>query len=329
MTKNILSLRSAGAAIAAVLALPSTAVLAQEIVTPPTMPAAIPPPPLIIPQAAPVPAAPAPVIVIPAQPTAPVVAEAPAPAPRATRQSAQRPAARAATAAPVARTAAPAAVAAPVAAVEAIPPADIEFASAQTALPADATPELDSATSAETGNGLGAGELGLIGGALAVGGIAAAALFARRRRRDPDAGPVDVFAARHAGPPTPQMPQPAAAPATAPRGPVAPVAATTPLAARHPVAASGGYHVRQAEQGPTADNPFLTRKNRMRRAHFLDAQEAKMDPVGRAVATPTQTAPAKNSDWLDEYRQQNRAASGLSGDWMDDTNPRFVTADAH
>lgn len=322
MTKHIFPPRPAGAAIAAVLALSSTAAFAQEIVAPPSMPAAVPAPVLIIPQAAPAPAAPAPVIVMPAQPTAPVVAEAAAPAPRATRQVAQRPsvsarpAVRAAAPAPVARTAEPAVTAAPVAAVAAVQTADIEFAPTQTALPADATPELDTATTVQTDGGLGAGELGLIGGALAVGGIAAAALFARRRRRDPAPEPVDVFAARSAAPPTPLAPQPMAVPMTTARA--APVA---------PIAVGTGNHVRQAEQGPTADNPFLTRRNRLRRARFLDAQEAKLNPVDR-VAAQSQAAPAK-SDWLDDYRQQNRAASGLSGDWMDDNNPRLAPAGAH
>ena len=327
MTKHIFPLRPAGAAIAAVLALSSTAAFAQEIVAPPTMPAAAPAPMLVIPQSAPVPAAPAPVIVMPTQPTPPVVAEAPARVPRATRQAAQRPAAtarpaaRVAAPAPVARTAAPIATAAPVVAAEASPPADIEFAPAQTAFPADATPELDTATTADTDTGLGAGELGLIGGALAVGGIAAAALFARRRRRDPAPEPVDVFAARSAAPPTPLTPPPVAAERTAPVA-----AAVAPLVAHRPVAAGTGFHVHQAEQGPTADNPFLTRRNRLRRARFLDAQEAKMNPADCAAMT---SAVPDKGDWLDDYRQQNRAASGLSGDWMDDTNPRFVTAGAH
>ena len=318
MTKHIFPLRPAGAAIAAVLALSTTAGIAQDIVAPPAMPA---PAPTIV-LLAPAPAAPAPVIVIPTQPTAPVVAKAPAPAPRATRQAAQRPAApprpaaRATAAAPVARPAATIAAAAPVAAIEAPLPADIEFAPAQTALPADATPELDTATTAEADSGLGAGELGLIGGALAIGGIAAAALLARRRRRDPAAEPIDVFAARSAAPPTPLAPQPVATPvATARAAPVAPVAAGT------------GTHVRQAEQGPTADNPFLTRRNRLRRARFLDAQDARLSPADRAAAQ-SQTAPAKG-DWLDDYRQQNRAASGLSGDWMDDNNPRLAPATTH
>ena len=292
MTKHIFPLRPAGAAIAAVLALSSTAAFAQEIVAPPTMPAAAPAPVLVIPQSAPVPAAPAPVIVMPTQPTAPVVADAPAPAPRATRQPAQRPAATArpaahvAAPAPVARTAAPIAAAVPVAATLAIPPADIEFAPAQTAFPADATPELDTATTVESDNGLGAGELGLIGGALAVGGIAAAALFARRRRRDLAPEPVDVFAARSAAPPTPLTPEAVAAERT---GPVA--AAVAPLVAHRPVAAGTGFHVHQAEQGPTADNPFLTRKNRLRRARFLDAQEAKLSSTDRTTATQAARRP--------------------------------------
>lgn len=36
-----------------------------------------------------------------------------------------------------------------------------------------------------------------------------------------------------------------------------------------------GYYTASVDQGPTAINPFLTRKYRMRRAHFLDRQLAK------------------------------------------------------
>lgn len=319
MTKTILPLRPASAAIAAVLALSSTAGFAQEIVGPPAMSAPV--PTIVLP--APAPAAPAPVIVLPTQPTAPVATPevAEAPAPRASRP-AVRQAARSAprAVAPVVRTTAPVAVPATIEPAAEIAPAEVEFAPVQTAAPADATPELDStvATTTDSG-GLGAGELGLIGGALAIGGIAAAALLARRRRRDPEPEPIDIFAGRNAAPPTPLAPKPvvarpataqAAAPAPRP-DPVGPLAtdyvapAPASLAPRRPLAAgtATGYHARQAELGPTPENPFLTRRNRMRRAHFLDAQAAN----GHTPAVAANEAPA--DDWLDAYRKEYRTAA--------------------
>ncbi len=187
-------------------------------------------------------------------------------------------------------------------------PADVEFAPVQT--PVAEQPPVAVLTSDE---GLSAGELGLIGGALAIGGLAAAAMLAGRRRRDPDAAPEDYVAATF----IPRQPEadpavamPMAHPRTAAQGGVPIAAADTaatvtpfkPLYSAQPaqpaVAGSADRHVRLAEQGPTADNPFLTRKNRMRRARFLDAQDAK------------------------------GLGSTLSGNWLDDRNARFRTAAA-
>ncbi len=43
------------------------------------------------------------------------------------------------------------------------------------------------------------------------------------------------------------------------------------LAREEILAKPSGYFEEMAEQGPTAENPFLTRKNRMKRAHFYEA----------------------------------------------------------
>ena len=277
---------------------------------PPTAPV------IVLPQAAP-PAVAAPTIVVPVQPKAPapkpeiVAAPAPVAEPRAAR-TAVRPAPVAAAprraapaAAPVQTIAGPAAIDGLEAPVAAAPAADVEFAPVQAPV-AEVAPVDVSASD----DGLSAGELGLIGGALAIGGLAAAAMLAGRRRRDPDAAPDDYVAATFAPrdsdvDPVVAMPvaRPRADGATvAPTGTTATIAPFKPVYGAHqaqsPALATAGRHVRMAEQGPTTDNPFLTRKNRMRRARFLDAQEAQA------------------------------GGSTLSGNWLDDSNPRFRTAAA-
>ncbi len=317
--QKTLPLRSAGAAIAAVLALSSTAGFAQEMTNPVITPVPPTAPVVVMPQASPPVAAP-PTIILPSQPITPAakpeIATATAPA---TQPRVARTAARPAPIAAAPANAAPANVAAPATAgpaatdglaapVSAVPPADVEFAPVQAPLTEPAPVSI-----ATSDNGLSAGELGLIGGALAIGGLAAAAMFAARRRRDPDAAPDDYVAATvapHQPEPSPVIAMQVAAarvaatmakPATAAVG-TAIVAPIKPIHSAQPTRTSdqttAGRHVRMAEQGPTADNPFLTRKNRLRRARFLDAQEAE---AGK---------------------------SELSGNWMDDSNPRFRMAAA-
>lgn len=318
MTQKTPPLRSAGAAIAAVLALSSTTGYAQEMTAPVVAPAPPAAPVIVLPQAAP-PAAPTPTIVVPVQPKAPApkpeIAAAPAPA-AASEPGAARTAARAdpvaatprravPVTAPAQTIAGPAAIDGLEAPVAAAPAAEVEFAPVQApdaeVVPVDVTASED---------GLSAGELGLIGGALAIGGLAAAAMFAGRRRRDPDGAPEDYVAATFAprdSDADPIIAMPLARP-RADAATVAPTATTATIAPFKPIygatqaqtSKSGavGRHMRMAEQGPTTDNPFLTRKNRMRRARFLDAQEAQA------------------------------GGSTLSGNWLDDSNPRFRTAAA-
>lgn len=289
-----LSLRTAGAAIAAVLAFPSTAVLAQDAASPAVAAPAAPAPVIVLPQPAPLPPAPAPVLVVPAEPQAPASVEAPAetaaaPAPRArvTTRSAPapaRPAANGATPlAPAPVIADPATNASPVAEV----PADIEFAPPQSV----DTVESTAPVAVSDGDGLSAGELGLIGGALAIGGIAAAALLSRRRRHDPQLEPIDMLAVSTAAPPRPVVP---ASPAvtTAP--------GAIPIGSRRQAQSGNrpvGRHEAMVDGGPTADNPFLTRKNRLRRARFLDKQEAAL------------SAQPEQGDWMDDYRRRYRSAA--------------------
>lgn len=315
--KAPLSLRTASAAIAAVLALPSTTVLAQELTSPAATPTA-PAPQIILPQ--PVsptqPTQPAPGETIPQPPPAPVAAE-PATAPVATtlaRRSspaASRPAPRdtavTATPAPVQsdnETSAPAATELPV--------EDASAVATPTFIDEPAAP-VPVTTDSVSDDGLSTTELGLIGGAVAIGGIVGVALL-NRRRRDPDAPPFDVIAASSAPPPPARQPR-----AEVPPPAIAPIAAAATHAAApvrqpqmqaqtnapssigpcstKPRSTAVGRHEAMVEDGPTADNPFLTRRNRLRRARFLDKQEQQAGP-----ATPA------GDDWLDDYRRKYRAA---------------------
>lgn len=312
--KAPLSLRTASAAIAAVLALPSSSVLAQELTAPAATPTA-PAPQIILPQPVPPtePTQPTPGETIPQPPPAPVAAEptagpiAAVPARRAppgASRPAPRNAAVAAAPAPIQsaeETSAPAVAALPVEDSGAI--ATPPFIDEPVA-PANVTNETVS------DDGLSTTELGLIGGAVAIGGILGVALL-NRRRRDPDAPPFDLIAASNA--PPPPVPQPRA---EVPPPAVAPAAATPAAApvrqpqmqaqtsvppsigprSTKPRNTAVGRHEAMVDDGPTADNPFLTRRNRLRRARFLDKQEqqANESAVG-------------GNDWLDDYRRQYRA----------------------
>lgn len=314
--KAPLSLRTASAAIAAVLALPSTSVLAQEVTSPAATPTA-PAPQIILPQPVPPtePTQPAPGETIPQPPPTPVAVE-PTAAPVA--------------AAPARRTPPAASRAAPRNAAVTAAPAPIEStdetsAPAGTERPGEdsgavtAPPFIDEpvapapvTTGSISDDGLSTTELGLIGGALAIGGIVGVALL-NRRRRDPDAPPFDVIAASNAPPPPvrqprAEVPMPAAAPAAAAATHAAAPVRQPQMQAQTSVPPSigprsaksrstaVGRHEAMVDDGPTADNPFLTRRNRLRRARFLDKQEqqARKSAVG-------------GDDWLDDYRRQYRA----------------------
>ncbi|GAA4780191.1 hypothetical protein GCM10023219_30150 [Stakelama sediminis] len=112
---------------------------------------------------------------------------------------------------------------------------------------------------------------------LAVLAAGAAALMRRSRKER-----VETGAAVAAEPVVTRPVAPQPEPAFMAREPVAPT--PTPVAQPAPVRAAAmpafepasyvsGRHERAAEAGPTADNPFLTRKNRLRRARFYDRQE--------------------------------------------------------
>jgi hypothetical protein len=263
-----------------VLAFPSTSALAQAAAAPPVIEVAPPSAPVAPAPVASVPVPSAPVLVLPTEQAArPVEPAAPVASQRAEPARAVTP--RAVQAAPaqsvaVERTA-PAPVAAPVSAgVEPMPAAPDRTITATDA----AAPVANTAPAARDA-GLSTLELGLIGGAVAVGGIGLVALMARRRRpdpRDPQANEPIVVAdnyppVRAAEPVV--VPEPTVAPST----PQVARARAAPIAFRPVSAATAGdhrigQHEAMVDAGPTADNPFLTRAKRLRRARFLDKQEA-------------------------------------------------------
>lgn len=273
MTHRTSSLRPAAAAIAAVLAFPATALAAPAPVID------------IAPIAQPAPA-PAPAIVIAPAPAPPPLAEAtqlPAAPPPVTAREAARPvtgeraaeravartrpanAAEAASDSPAARAiAAPAGVPAEAAADTALtPPAVLPEPPVAEAAPVDASDDAAGETITYALLGAGAAVLGLGGIAIAV----------RRRRRiaDRNVDTVPVVDRREAPAREPAMARPI------PSGAPAPFAYVAPRQQERTVTAPRtgmGRHEAMVDYGPTADNPFLTRRNRLRRARYLDRMDA-------------------------------------------------------
>lgn len=144
-----------------------------------------------------------------------------------------------------------------------------------------------------------------IAGGLAAAAIAFAliAFMANRRRRVSD-GRVAMDAEHHVTPPLPRASfEPVAvAPAEKVEPEGVPIAAREPLVERSPVMAPAtveaepvyarqaaqvpvgsamGRHEAAAMRGPSADNPFLTRRARVRRARFYDRRERLAAEAGR------------------------------------------------
>ena len=291
MTQTNLKSRTAMTAIAAVIALSSTPLLAQD--------ASVPDPVADTATETPVTATPDPLAPNPGSTTAasPETTEA-APARKAstaratpasrrsasaTRSSSNR-AASSARAAPVA-PAAPAAEgpaemplpiaaeAPPIAEPIAPPPAEAEPVGQNDAIE-DALPIA------------GAAGLGLL--ALAGFGLAARR---RRRRREDEEYEANQWALAHAeAEPEPQpaavVPEPVFARPTAPAQNPAPNAGpATALPAGFDIS-KFGRHVQAAYRGPTPDNPSLSLKNRLRRASFFDQQERRAEEAATVTAEP-------------------------------------------
>ena len=314
MTGHIRTTRPARAAIAAVLALSATPLLAQEIA-----PAAAPapagtPPAFSLPATPPVAATPATPATPVFQPSAPVVQQtapvdqriAEARAAAEAEQASTRPQPRAAapraeaTEAANSRTAAPAPVAARSASPaatpeEAAPPAPApQQTAAQQAAPA--TPVAASQTAAPAPTQSARTDQALLwamgGGALLLLGLGGAAMMRRRRPLEEDAlaAPMAVDAPDAAPPADTARIRPAGvAPAMAGRGTRAEALASRPTDA---VPADATLDAMVAAS-PSADNPFTTRVKRTRRARFLLAQrEAALQPQPAPSTMRTGPAPA-------------------------------------
>lgn len=323
-------------AIAAVIALSSTPLLAQDAAPQTATPNAVPTqvtPPTVVPTAptnavpttvtppaattvAPQPATPvielappAPAASTPVEAAPPAAVSAPEPAARPT--PARAASARAETPRPAAsqRNAAPV-PAAPAEAQPATPPAAVEAAPAPTAapLPVEAAPVEEAATPAAA-TAASNDTLPLIGaGALAVLALGAAGFaLSRRRRRD------DVFADEtvEAEPMMAEQPAPAFARETAP-APVAATAAAASLPNGFDISRYG-RHVQAAYRGPTPDNPFVSLKKRLTRAHFYDMQEARAAESGAAPAPRAQTPSPRPAQDRFEVRSSSRGDARTGG----------------
>jgi len=300
MKQNLAPIRPAMTAIAAVIALSSTPLLAQEA-TPAdvqSVPAVAAPAPAIEAAAPPVAAAPD---VAPATPAAspqpamktmstPVehVVDTPA-ASLTTGAGEAAPVRRQAPATAPHRTSAPSAapIAATPAATHAAPlakttaPAAPQPAAAPAAAPAPAAPAA-AVTSSTTQSRTTSDDTLPIAGAVVFGLLAAGAAFAMRgKRRDEDELVLDT--------PTQPAPVVTAEPIIVAPMAAAPVAAASVSPAEGPTKLPNGFdlsrfgrHTRAAYLGPTPDNPSLSLKRRLKRASFFDQREREASASGAA-----------------------------------------------
>ena len=265
MTHTTLYARAGATAIAAVLALSSTPLAAQDVPAPTEPVVVAPPPPTIsppVPNAAPATeSAPTPEAVT----SAPEPAAMPAAKPTATKRpaaSTRTPPAKAAPSRPAIETAAPQVAARPTPIVDTSPAAKTAAAAPAVAPPATTSSRLD-----ETAIELGAGAIAL----LALGG-AAVAMIRRRRGADEAASADEVYEpVRSAAAPEPvavEQPAIVAPPLSAFSWGNSP-ARSTPHARRVPAET----WVERAYRGPSPENPSLSLRRRLKRAAFFDKRE--------------------------------------------------------
>lgn len=307
MTHKSIKSRTAMTAIAAVIALSSTPVLAQD--------ASVPDPVADTAAETPVTVAPDPLAPDPAATTtqAPETADTSEAAPAARRsasttRSSRNRAAAPARAAPLAPVAAPAGEvlaepAVPVLA-EVAPPIAEPAAPVAEPVPVEQTDMVE-----EYAPIAGAAGLGLL--ALAVAGLV---IRRRRRRLQREEFEARQLALAHVeAEPEPAIvePEPVFTRAPAPmHDPVHPAAAATALPAGFDVSRFG-RHVQAAYRGPTPDNPSLSLKNRLRRASFFDQQERRATAEAGTTAKPT--APAWASRKPNEAEFMFRPAAKKTG----------------
>jgi hypothetical protein len=294
MTYKTMHVRSGLTAIAAVLALSSTPLGAQEVTTPPDPVTETPAP---APEADPL--APEPVTSEPAAEPAPAVTtakKAPAKARAATPARAARQPER--TAAPAAS---PPASEATVETSAVLPPPPVPVAEPPIAEPvaplaAEPAPATSNLMADETLPIAGAAGLGL----LALGGIGIA--MQRRRRRREELAHHRAAAAyldEHQVKPEPAFVRPSrpAVAAPAPEAAVRTGVPQTKLPAGFDLSRFGP-HVRAAYLGPTPDNPSLSMKYRVRRAAAMDKQDQLEAEKRPAVEARTARAePARQPAW--------------------------------
>ncbi|WP_150294972.1 hypothetical protein [Sphingobium estronivorans] len=281
MTGNLRIIRPAGTAIAAVLALTSTSLLAQTVTPPPVMPEAAAPQPTAPvfapaqPMVQPTPSvderlnaaiaaseAEATVKPAPSVKAAPVkhVAEKKAVIDRPASPKAVAPAEPAMTTQPARTEPAPAPAPVP---IEAQPPVDTQATPAPAQTSAARSPAIDPALLWALG-----------GGILILGGFAGTAMMRRRKSEE------EIAAISPAVPVEPEPLKPASMPLMAP--PIAP----------RPVAGDIDSRLEaMVAAPPSPENPFKTYGKRMTRAKFLLAQQEKAQT---ASAMPEPAAPAVN-----------------------------------
>lgn len=312
MTGNIRSIRPARAAIAAVLAFSSPALLAQTVVVPPAVSAETPAAQTTAPSPAPAEVTTATPQFAPTQPvvqSTPSVeerlnaaiaasqAEAESAAPAPGKRSASRPAAqsmsrkapapRAATdpapvAAPATERATQAAPTAPVA-----PPVEVAPVSEATApVAAQEAPAQSASIDPALLWAMG-------GGALLLVGLGGAALLRSRRKRDQwvdadDRAPVEPVRAAPA-----PMPLMTPTPAVMTQSPT-PATGSASTSANTPLSAEQGMLEAMVAAPPSPENPFRTHAKRVTRAKFLLAQQqaAHRTPATGAPRATGQDAPA-------------------------------------
>ena len=292
MTQKCIKSRTAMTAVAAVIALSSTPLLAQD--------ASVPDPVADTATETPVTVTPDPLAPDPAATTtaAPDTADTSEAAPAARRSASATCSSRSRTAAPArAAPAAPAAAPASEAPAEPVVPMAAEMAPpiaepiaplAAELAPVEQTDMIEDA--APIAGAAGLGLLALVGAGLV--------MRRRRRRREDEEFEATQWALAHPeaeAQPEPAMaaPEPVFARAPAPMHDPAPAhAAAAALPAGFDLSRFG-RHVQAAYRGPTPDNPSLSLKNRLRRASFFDQQERRVAEEGGAMAKPA--APAWTS----------------------------------
>lgn len=292
MTKHNFLTRPGMTAIAAFAALSSTPLLAQE--ADPLAPGNEPAPSVTSTPPVAVPSEPtaAPV----ADPLAPAATTAATPTARAARTTTSRTATRTVTRTtrPAARVAAPAVAAAPVASIAA--PAPAAAVAPPMAMPEPLPPEIPVATAPVAppveGTALPADALPIAGAGLGALALAAAAFALRRRRRRAadDAEQLRYDEPAFAEPVAAETPIADPSPSRV-EAPIMAWGATTAAAATAAPVGDGevppgvdpASYAAAAYRGPSADNPSLSVKKRLKRAAFFDQRE-KLAKAG--LATP-------------------------------------------